>query len=53
MFLDRYSSFEWLHLNCEANFAILLDEALLELAAATNELSFHTKNTFSQKIRGC
>ena len=33
-----------------ANFAILPDEALSEIAAATNEHSSHTKSTICQKI---
>ena len=49
-FWIAYSSFEWLLLNCAANFAIFPDEALLELAAATNEHRFYTQNTFSKKI---
>ena len=51
-FWTGYSGFEWLHLNCGANLAILTHDALLELAATINEHSFHTKNTFFEN-RGC
>ena len=48
MFLDRLFKFRMIAPQLWSK-----DEALLELAAATNEHSFHTKNTFSQKNRGC
>ena len=47
--MKYYVLTQYVHLNCGANFAILSDEALSELAAATYEHSFLTKNTFSKK----
>ena len=48
-----FSSFKWLHLNCGANSAILPDEALLELAIATDKHRFYNKNSFPLRTRGC
>ena len=53
MFLDRLLKFRMIAPQLWSKFAILPDEALLELAAATNDHRFYTKNTFSQKIPGC
>ena len=52
MFLDRLFKFRMIAPHLWSNFAILSNEALLEAAAATNEHSFHIKNTFSKKNRG-
>ena len=52
MFLDRLFKFRMIAPQLWTEFATLPDEALLELAAATNEDRFYTKNTFSQTIPG-
>ena len=53
MFLDRLFKFRMIAPQLSSNFAILPDESLLELAAATNEHLFYTRNAFSVKISGC
>ena len=52
MFRERLFKFRMIAAQCGANFAILPDEALSELATAPNEHSFHTKTLFP-KNRDC